>query len=320
MAKAGWHKYCTNATFYYIIGTLIEHIMTKKDSVTDTLQRFIFDKAPVRGEYIHLEQSFQTIINQHPYPEPIRKLLGEALCVAGLLRAVLKFDGRLTVQFHGKGKLKLLLAQCDTHFHIRGLAKCDDDISYEDLMESFNQGILVIMLDSGPSKRYQGIVSWRGDSLAESIEGYFKDSEQLLTKIWLAVSEKSAAGYLLQVIPDNTNDATQTEWQRIIGVTQDLKDKEILTEDYQHLLSSRYPDDDIRIFPPVDVAFKCTCSKKRSEDAILILGRKEAEEELHNKQMLVITCDFCNQEYVFDRGDVAHIFANEDQPPSQTKH
>ena len=257
--------------------------MTKKDSIKDTLQRFIFDKAPVRGEYIRLDESFQVIINQHPYPEPIRKLLGEALCVAGLLRAILKFDGRLTVQFHGKGKLKLLLAQCDNHFHIRGLAKWDGEISYEDLMDSINQGILVIMLDSGPSKRYQGIVSWRGNSLTESIEGYFKDSEQLVTRIWLSVNEKSAAGYLLQVIPDKNNDAISNEWERIIALTQDLKDEEILAEDYQDLLNTRYSNDDIRIFPAVDVAFKCTCSKKRSEDAVLILGQKEAEEELENK-------------------------------------
>src|SRR5580692_2373011 len=113
----------------------------------DSLQRFIFEQMPVRGEYIKLAHSYRTIINQHPYPPPIRKLLGEALCVAGLLSAIIKFDGRLTVQFRGKGKLKLLLAQCDNKFHMRGLVKWEGDLPYEDLMESFNDGVLVIMLD-----------------------------------------------------------------------------------------------------------------------------------------------------------------------------
>src|SRR5207244_419684 len=108
----------------------------------------------------------------------------------------------LTVQFRGKGKLKLLLAQCDSEFQIRGLAKWEGELTYNDLMDSFNHGVLVIMLDSGPHKsRYQGIVSWRGNSLVESIEGYFRDSEQLSTKIWLTVNKRTAAGFLLQVIP-----------------------------------------------------------------------------------------------------------------------
>src|ERR1700733_3541720 len=124
-------------------------------SNNDVLQRFIFDKAPVRGEFIQLNESFQTIVNQHAYPEPLRKLLGEALCVAGLLSAIIKFSGRLTVQFRGKGKLKLLLAQCDNQSHIRGLAQYEDDMTDADLIESFKQGVLVIMLDSGPSNRYQ---------------------------------------------------------------------------------------------------------------------------------------------------------------------
>src|SRR5690349_15331905 len=99
----------------------------------DLLQRFIFEKAPIRGEYIQLTESFKTIMAQHDYPQPIRRLLGEALCVAGLLCASIKYNGRLTVQFRGKGKLKFLLAQCNSHFHIRGLAKWEGDLSYEDL-------------------------------------------------------------------------------------------------------------------------------------------------------------------------------------------
>jgi len=297
--------------------------MTKKITHIDTLQRFVFEKAPVRGEYIHLEESFQAIMNQHSYPEPIRKLLGEALCVAGLLCAIIKFNGRLTVQFQGKGSLKLLLAQCDNHFHIRGLAKWEGNMSYTDLMESFNQGVLVIMLDSGPSNRYQGIVSWRGNSLAESIEGYFQNSEQLDTKIWLNVNGKSASGYLLQVIPNPSkgieNEIIHPHWERITKLTSNMQANELLEHDYQGLLNYLYPDEEIRIFPAVDVQFKCTCSRKRGEDAIAILGREEAEAELKEKQTIVVTCDFCNQEYIFDRIDVMKIFASKDNPPSHTQ-
>ncbi|VVC75896.1 33 kDa chaperonin [Aquicella siphonis] len=292
----------------------------------DSLQRFIFEKAPVRGEYIRLQTSFQDIINQHDYPPPIRHLLGESLCVAGLLSAIIKFKGRLTVQFRGKGKLKLLLAQCDNQFHIRGLAKWEGQLTYEDLMESFKQGVLLITLDSGPGKRYQGIVAWRGNSLAESIEGYFQDSEQLATKIWLAVDDTKAAGFLLQVIPGVQKDVKGVEdeiisphWARISQLTASLRPEDILMSDHQALLNKLYPEEEIRIFPSDQVSFNCTCSRKRGEDAILILGREEAEAELKNNNSIVVTCDFCNKEYVFDRVDVIRIFEDRGKPSSQTQ-
>lgn len=291
---------------------------------TDTLQRFIFDNAPIRGEYIHLRTSFQSIVDQHPYPGSIRKLLGEALCVAGLLSAIIKFDGRLTVQFRGNGKLKLLLAQCNNKFQMRGLAKWEDDITYSDLMESLNEGVLVIMLDSTNNKLpYQGIVAWRGNSLAESIEGYFKESEQLATKIWLQVDEKNAAGLLLQVIPATDIGLTSVEqeiinphWHHAVSQTNRLQPDTLLEEDYESLIVKLYPQDDIRIFPPVDIAFHCTCSRQRGEDAISLLGKEEAEAELQNKQSIVVTCDFCNTQYLFDKDDVSKLFKDKDSPTS----
>lgn len=293
-------------------------------STTDSLERFIFDKLPIRGEFVHLQQSFQQILQQHPYPPAIQRLLGEALCTAALLSAVIKFHGRLTVQFRGKGKLKLLLAQCNNHFHLRGLAKWEGDFSYDDLMESFNAGILTITLDSRKNKQpYQGIISWQGNSLAESIEHYFRHSEQLETKIWLSVNETSAAGYLLQIIPEkensfiqNTKDIINLEWNRIIETTSRLSNSDMLDSLYPDFLLRLYPRDEIRLFPAKTVYFHCTCNRERGENAILLLGKEEAEAELNNNKSIVVTCDFCNTKYVFDRVDVGKIFETQSKPPS----
>jgi molecular chaperone Hsp33 len=292
----------------------------------DLLLRFIFEKAPIRGEYVQLTESFKTIMSQHDYPPPIRRLMGEALCVAALLCASIKYKGRLTVQFRGKGKLKFLLAQCDYHFHIRGLAKWEGDLSYDDLMEAFHDGVLMIMLDSGSAKnRYQGIVAWRGNSLIESVEGYFRDSEQLTTKILLAVSETAAVGYLLQVLPAPENFAETLEkeivnphWGRIAGMTSNMASTDLLALNYESLLMKTYPGEEIRVFSPESIMFHCNCSRKKGEDAIYVLGEKEAEEELKGKNSIEVTCDFCNKRYVFDRIDVAKIFADRNLPPSET--
>lgn len=291
----------------------------------DLLHRFIFEKAPIRGEFVQLQESFLTILEQHAYPTAIRQLLGEALCVAALLSAVIKFQGRLTVQFRGKGKLKMLLTQCNNLFHLRGLVKWEGEMTYDELMEAFNDGVLVIMLDTGGTGRYQGIVSWRGNSLLESIEGFFKESEQLATKLWLKVDEKNAAGLLLQIIPSKENaefnlqaNLENPEWQHAIDLTEKLAPEDLLQLDAETLLSKLYPEEDIRLFDPVPVMFKCTCNRKRGEDAILLLGQKEAEEELKTKNAIVVTCDFCNKEYVFDKVDVAAIFKNKDKTSPTT--
>lgn len=300
-------------------------IMNKENQ--DSLQRFIFDNAPVRGELIHLQDSYQSIIHSHAYPPPVRKLLGEALCVAGLLSAIIKFDGRFTVQFQGNGKLKLLLAQCNNHFHLRGLAKWEGIESYADLMDSFSEGVLMIMLDSGQGKRYQGIVSWSGNSLAESIEGYFRDSEQLATKIALDVDDNSAAGLLLQIVPNTPamkkpmDESTYlSHWEYISKLTESLSPDEMLQKNNESLLKHLYPEEEVRIFPAVPVEFKCTCSRKSGEDAILILGQQEAEAELKNKQCIVVTCDFCNKEHIFNHTEVINIFKKNDKSPLTRLH
>lgn len=284
----------------------------------DSLHRFIFENMPIRGEYVHLHESFLTIIHQHKYPPPVKKLLGEALCVVGLLSAVIKYTGRLTVQFRGKGKLKLLLAQCDSQFNIRGLAKWDGELNYRDLMNAFNEGVLLIMLDSGLNKStYQGIVSWRGSSLVESIEGYFKESEQLATKLWLKVSEDSAAGFILQMVPaakegsSLEQSAVDPDWAKITGLSAELQSEDMLNLDFNSILKKLYPEEDIRVFPTVPINFGCTCSRKRGEDAILLLGKAEAEAELKDKHSILVTCDFCGREYIFDRADVEKIFSED---------
>ncbi|MDR3478759.1 MAG: Hsp33 family molecular chaperone HslO [Gammaproteobacteria bacterium] len=292
----------------------------------DILQRFLFENAPIRGELVHLNDSFQTIIKQHDYPPVIQRLLGEALVLASLLSAIIKFEGRLTLQFQGRGKLKLLMAQCNNDFHLRGLVQWDGELTQDELIEDFQKGTLAILMDPDASgRRYQGIVEWRGSSLTESIEGYFENSEQLLTRIWIAIDEHSAAGILLQILPREggirleSPTAPDRDWEHIVILTDTIKSDELLTLDNKTILHRLYVEEDVRLFEAEPVIFRCTCSVQRGESAILLLTREEAEEELRDKQKLVVVCEFCNKEYVFDRIDVEKIFRKGGTPPTSTK-
>lgn len=280
----------------------------------DNLQRFLFENASVRGEIVRLEASYQEIIQHHQYPPIIRQMLGEALVAVTLLTSIIKFKGRVTLQFRGNGKLKLLFAQCNHLFHLRGLAQWNGDFTEHDTAAAVEQGILAIMMDPDTigGKRYEGIVAWQGQSLAESIEGYFRDSEQLPTRLWIAVNKTHAAGLLLQVLPKERPELYKNEWENLTLLTDTLTQKELLTWDNQTLIHRLYSEEDVRLFHPTQVKFQCTCSRQRSENALLLLGYDEVQQELHEKQTIVVTCEFCNKEYEFDRVDVAAIFKKGD--------
>ncbi len=281
----------------------------------DILQRFLFENASVRGEIVRLETSFKTIIEQHPYPPLIQERLGEMLVAASLLSASIKFKGRITVQFQGKNTLRLLLAQCNHELELRGLAEWQGELTPDALIDELKQGTLAITLD--PEKeggqRYQGIVAWQGDSLAESLEGYFSHSEQVPTRLWFAVNEERAAGFLIQVMPRESKRSGKsieghTDWEHIQQLAATITPHELLNLDNATLLHRLYVEDDVRLFSPQPVIFRCKCSVERSENALRLLNENEIEQELHDKQMIVVTCEFCNKAYEFDRVDVARIF------------
>jgi molecular chaperone Hsp33 len=287
----------------------------------DLLQRFIFEKSPVRGELVHLNQSLATILGQHDYPPHIQKYLSQALVAAALLVATIKFHGRLTVQFRGKGKLKMLLAQCNQDFHLRGLAEWDPNLTADELPAAFEQGVLAIMMDPAieGGRRYQGIVEWKGKSLIESIENYFQQSEQLPTRIWMAVDETSAAGLLLQVMPKEAPEIYDHDWQHLTILANTITEPELLILNNDTILKRLFSTEDIRIFDPMPVIFRCHCSVERSENAISLLSQEEIEDELKNHKNITVTCEFCNQEYVFDRVDIAKIFQKGNKSPGSTE-
>lgn len=290
----------------------------------DLIQRFIIENANVRGEIVHIQNSFQTIMQQHQYPLPIQKILGEMLVAASLLSSIIKFQGHLTVQFQGKGALRLLMAQSTHEFNMRGLAQWEGDLSEEELLSELKKGLLGIIIKPDKLvKGYQGIVAWQGDTLAESIEGYFKNSEQIETRLWFAINETQAAGLLLQPMPEEGTKKTQPikgdlGWDHVIHLTNTITPEELLSLDNQTLLHRLYSQEDVAVFEPAPIKFQCNCSIERGENAIRLLGEEEANEELNAKQKIVVTCEFCNKEYSFDRVDVSNIFKKSD--PSSPNH
>ncbi|MGD8773203.1 MAG: Hsp33 family molecular chaperone HslO, partial [Gammaproteobacteria bacterium] len=140
----------------------------------------MFEHLPVRGELVHLDEAWRKVLDNAEYPGEIRAILGEALAASVLLASCLKFDGQLTLQLRGEGPMHLLVVQCSHRREVRGLAKWRGEISGAGLRELAGSGRMAITIESGPGRqRYQGIVPIAGDSLAESLETYFRQSVQV---------------------------------------------------------------------------------------------------------------------------------------------
>ena len=195
----------------------------------DTLQKFIFEQAAVRGELVELAETWRHVQSHRTYPDAVRNVLGELMAAAALLSANLKFNGAIIMQIHGDGPLRLLVVECDAELRMRATAKLapdaviEDDATLPQLVNAHGNGRFVITLDPKdklPGQQpYQGIVPLDGDTVSTVIEHYMLRSEQLDTKLWLAADGAVARGMLLQKLPveggaEISEDVALETWNR----------------------------------------------------------------------------------------------------------
>ncbi|MCP0912800.1 Hsp33 family molecular chaperone HslO [Legionella sp. 27cVA30] len=277
---------------------------------TDTLQRFMFEHASIRGEIAHLQTSYQTIMRQHPYPAAVKRLLGEALVSCLLLAGSIKFEGEISLQFHGDERLPLLLVQCDHQLQIRGFAKYkpagEEPVDYQ---HAFLNGKMVLIINQYKhTQAYQSVVPIRSISMAENIMHYFVLSEQLSTRVWLAVDDEQAAGMLLQLMPGQDTVQREQFWEYAVQLGQTITEKELLTLSNQTILHRLYHETQLRLYEARTVHFRCRCTPEKMKQVLTVLGEQEIQELVKEQGEIAVTCDFCNQKYVFDPIDITLLF------------
>ena len=290
--------------------------------MADTLLRFLFHDAPVRGEVVRLQASWRQMVANHRYPAPVARLLGEMTAAAALLAANIKFDGALILQIQGNGPVRLLVVEVQPGMRLRATAKLretaviGEDATLQQLTNPNGEARCAITLD--PTGRrpgqqpYQGVVPLAGETIAEVLENYLRQSEQTESRLWLAADESAAAGVLLQKLPQEGGAAKPDvdAWQRAGALTATLTREELLTLEAEALARRLYWEERLQHFPPAAPRFECNCSRERSGRMLLALGREEVESILAERGDVEITCDFCNARYAFDAVDVGQLFAS----------
>ena len=282
----------------------------------DNLYRYAFENVNVRGELVQLDKSYQQIIAAHAYPAVLNNLLGQLLAATSLLTATLKFKGDIGIQLQGNGPVSLAVINGNNEQQMRGIARWKGELNDNaSLDELFGKGYMVITLTPNEGERYQGIVALDKPTLAECVEQYFMQSEQLPTKIWLFCEQEKAAGIFLQVLPSKDDDEN-IAFEHLSQLTNTINASELLSLPAEEVLHRLYHQEELRLYDPVPVTFQCHCSKERSAAAIRTLDKKEVDDIIAEDGQIEMGCEYCNNKYVFDSIDIAGIFS--DQPAPST--
>lgn len=271
---------------------------------TDVLNRYLFDNLHARGELVNLDKTYKDIINGHNYPVGVQNLLGELTAATCLLTATLKFEGEIAVQLQGDGPLGYMAVNGNHLQEMRGIARLAEETDASSLKELVGKGNLIITIRPSVGEPYQGVVALEHETLAECLAHYFEVSEQIPTKIWLFVDEKKqqVAGSLIQLLPDgNDKEKQQSDFEHLCQLTNTIKQEEIFSLDTNELLYRLYHQEEVRLFDPQNVIYKCSCSEQKCLDAISQIAPEELESIIVEQGNVSMTCDYCMTTYKFEK-------------------
>ena len=314
--------------------------------MNDELHKFLFEGLPVRGMLVRLGPSWRELLRRRQtrgaYPAPVQNLLGEMAAAVALMQANIKFEGSVILQVFGDGPVKLAVAEAQPDLSFRATATVVGDVAegakLTAMLDVHGKGRCVITLDppdkGGGAQPYQGVVGLRGDVgeplhvLAEVLEHYMLQSEQLDTRLMLAANDRCAAGLLVQRLPVEGKGNLELQrredeigineaFNRIAHLSATLTREELLALDAETLLRRLYWEEDLRRFDPLRPRFACRCSRERVRSMLEGLGEEEVRGIIAEQGQAEIACEFCGLEYRFDAVDVGELFTPQrDQPPA----
>ena len=277
----------------------------------DSLQRFLFDGTDIRGEVTTLSASYQDLLANQQYPPQVALLFGEFLAAVSLLSTTLKNTGMITIQATGDGPVSTVMAECSQGNKLRGIVRGEFDSieGISSLKELLGSAILAISIEPEGKERYQGVVPLDGENLSQCLEFYFYQSEQLPTKIKLASNSESASGMLIQQLPSSADaEKSADDWQNMSVLFSTLSSTEQLELSHNEQLYRLFHEQELRLFDAQSMSFSCSCSRQRTESALIFLGRDEVVEMSVEQGLIMITCEFCSQQYRFTSKDISELF------------
>ncbi len=283
----------------------------------DFVATFQLESQPARGRIVRLGAVVDDILKRHDYPEPVANLLGETCALAALVGASLKFEGRLIVQAQGDGPVRYVVVDYDTSGSLRGYCRFDaDDVAKASsgfarpgARTLLGKGVFIMTIDPvGAKDRYQGVTPIEGETLALCAEQYFAQSEQVPTRVRLAVGELHdasgshwrAGGMMIQnIAEDDARGSTREGWERAemlfstLG-EDELVDPQIATET---LLFRLFHEEGVRLFEPKPLRASCRCTPESVAGMLRSFPKEERAEMVEPDGSIRVTCEYCSRVY-----------------------
>jgi molecular chaperone Hsp33 len=302
--------------------------------VDDAVLPFEVSALDVRGRLTKMGPALDEILTKHDYPAPVGKLLGEAIVLTTLLGSTLKFNGRFILQTQTDGPVSLIVVDFHAPDRLRAYARFDASRleAGQDSAALLGHGHLAMTVDQGPDmSRYQGLVALEGGNLEDAAHEYFLRSEQIPTRVRLAVGEEfrggdgpkhrwRGGGMLMQFLPKAPERARQpdlhpgdapegavthevpeddawAEGQSLFGTIEDVEliDPELSGE---RLLFRLFHERGVRVFPTQDVCARCSCSREAVAGMLSSFTPEDRASMVENNKV-VVTCEFCSSVYEF---------------------
>ena len=312
----------------------------------DAVQAFRTLASRAQGRIVRLGSVADAILASHNYPEPVTRILGEALALTSMLGSLLHANGRLILQTQTDGPLNRLVVDFNAPGRMRGLASFAADRLEAQVAEGrgsqgelIGSGHLAMTIDPGGSEpRTQGIVPLARNTLAEAALTYFRQSEQIPTFVRLAVARHSvrqasggepqwrwrAGGLILQQLPedvgqtgargderddDNLVGDREEDWQRASILAATVEDHELLdpTLPPERLLYRLFHEEGVRVTPPAPIVAHCGCSRGRVELLLKGFGADELADMREADGGVTVTCEYCSTVYKFTADEVAGL-------------
>ena len=293
-------------------------------SSSDLLRPFQLESSGLRGRFVRLGRTLDRVLEAHAYPEPVSRLLGQLLVLAGGLAGGLKFDGMFSLQVRGDGPVGFMVADCTNHGRMRGYASFDaqaiDAASTE--RELLGEGLLALTVDQTRigGELQQGIVSLEGRTLPDAMLAYFRTSEQIRTAIKLAIGRDPRSGgwhggaIILQALPaapGAEEEAAREAWQEAMLLLETASEAELTGPDLDPdaVLYRLFHETGVRVWDALPLEAGCSCTEARVRAMLERFPAATLAEMRLPDGRIEVTCQFCNRLYSFDEAAIAALAA-----------
>lgn len=298
----------------------------------DVVLPFQVERAGLRGRFVRLGPLLDRLIGRHAYPLPVSLLLAEHVALTATLASALKFDGVFTLQVSGKGPVSILVADMTSAGDLRAYAQFDrariDDLAagpdLSPVPALLGAGHLAFTVDQGPdTERYQGIVALEGNTLTDCVQHYFRQSEQIGAAIKCAVSGGSgdtpwqAGTIMIQRLPGQGRAAelsraeSDESWREAVTLMGSARAGELTDPGLppDRVLYRLFHEPGVRAFDSIALKAGCRCSRARVARTLASFPREEVLSLMEDGAVRV-TCEFCGEEYRFDRDGIEALFVS----------